>query len=351
MSGQSSNIGKNMQRRHLLTMLPAASILGTPALAQDASGHSAWEAWKTTFLEPDGRVVDSLQDGVSHSEGQGWALLLAAHAEDDASFKQIFDWTERHLAVRHDPLLAWRWRPVDGVTDYNNATDGDIFYAWALLVASRRFGVRAYAERAGEVARAIDDIVVRDAPDGGLLLRPGAEQFTKNGSEIVNPSYIMPLALHSLGGAFGLPRLGQVASDGEALIARIADTGLVPDWVALHADGWRPAETGPYHSYDAMRVALYLVWSGRHAHPAVKQVRALFADRSLAPAVRAHPETLEVLERSSEPGYAALSDLILKTAEAASQTPVRAFTADQPYYPATLHLLTLLAEQTIRATT
>ena len=336
-----------MQRRHLLTMLPAASILGSPLVAQDGSDNSAWESWKSAFLEPDGRVVDILQDGVSHSEGQGWAMLLAAHADDEGGFKQIFDWTERNLAVRHDPLLAWRWRPEEGVTDYNNASDGDIFYAWSLLVASRRFGVRAYAERASEVARAIDEIVVRDAPGGGLLLRPAAEQFSKNGGEIVNPSYTMPVALHSLGGAFGLPRLGQVADDGEALIARIAESGLVPDWVAVDANGWRPAESGPLYSYDAMRVALYLVWSGRYAHPGVTQVRALFDDTSLAPAVSADPATLEVLERSEQVGYAALSDLILQTTSAAPQTPVRDFTADQPYYPATLHLLTLLAEKAI----
>ena len=335
-----------MHRRHFLTILPAAGVAGASPLDHETASLSAWEDWKSAFLAPDGRVVDALQDMASHSEGQGWAMLLAAHFDDRESFARMFDWTEQFLAVRRDALLSWRWRPIEGISDYNNASDGDLFYAWALLVAARRFGIEAYAERSAEVARAIDQILVKPAPGEGLILQPGAERFSENGREILNPSYIMPLALHALGAAFDLPRLGQVADDGEALIGRVALDGLVPDWIAVDGNGWQPASGySTSYSYDALRVALYLVWSGRFAHPAVVRVRDLLGSGMGETPVRVVPESLEVLETSASPGYAALSSLIRNTARSTSAIPMPNFTTAQPYYPATLHLLVLMVSR------
>lgn len=331
-----------MHRRSLLKMLPAVAFANSAFAAPTAAD---WTAWKSAFLTSEGRAVDALQDMASHSEGQGWALLLAVRFDDREAASRIFDWTEQHLAVRRDPLLSWRWRPVEGIADYNNASDGDLFYAWALLNASRRFGSAAYAARAASLARAIDAILVRDSPRGGLLLSPAAERFTTQDGEIVNPSYTMPLALHDLGGAFDLPRLGQVADDGERMIAQIASTGFVPDWVELDADGWRPAQShGSLFSYDALRVALYLVWSGRFAHPAVIRARTLSDDETEGTPVRVDPATGEVLELSNAPGYRAVADLIDGTRHNGTRRPLEAFSVDQPYYPATLHLLALMAE-------
>ncbi len=333
-----------MNRRDLLSLLPAAGMPGAAWAAADATVSAAWDAWKTRFVTPEGRVVDGLQGDASHSEGQGWAMRLAVGFDDPRAFALLQSWTEKFLAVRRDPLLAWRWLPGEGVADFNNASDGDLFYAWALLLAARRFGDAALATRAGELARAIDAILVRDAPGGGLLLRPAAERFSEPGREVVNPSYVMPLALHALGAAFDLPRLGQVAADGEALIARIAERGLVPDWVGLDAAGWHPdASHGPLHGYDAIRVALYLAWSGRFAHPAVTRARTLFATRNDGIPVRSDPATGEVLERSDAPGYAALAAFVRRSGQPLPRSGMPDFTAAQPYYPATLHLLADLA--------
>lgn len=331
-----------MHRRSLLKMLPAVAFANAAFAAPTAAD---WTAWKAAFLTPEGRAVDALQDMASHSEGQGWALLLAVRFGDTEAASRIVDWTEQHLAVRRDPLLSWRWRPAEGVADYNNASDGDLFYGWALLNAARRFGNAAYAARAESLAGAINDILVRDAPGGGLLLAPGAERFTTQDGAVVNPSYTMPLALHDLGAAFDLPRLGRVADDGERMIARIASLGFVPDWVELDPDGWRPAPShGAFFSYDALRVALYLVWSGRVAHPAVLRARTLSDNQTTGTPVRVDPATGDVLELSDAPGYRAVAELIDATRHNVTRGPVVPFSADQPYYPATLHLLALMAE-------
>ena len=109
-----------MNRRACLSLILAA--VATRAVAQDLTNvraltdethplQQAWAAWKTLCLMPDGRVIDGFQSGASHSEGQGYGLVLAAMFGDLQTCRSIVTWTERHLAVREDALLAWRWRP------------------------------------------------------------------------------------------------------------------------------------------------------------------------------------------------------------------------------------------------
>ncbi|WOI57974.1 glycosyl hydrolase family 8 [Palleronia sp. LCG004] len=337
-----------MQRRTILGIAGAASggaLFSLRASARAAAGASDdWSAWKAAFLTPEGRIVDALQGDASHSEGQGWGLLLA-HAEGDReAFDRILDWTDAHLAQRRDPLLAWRWKPGPGIDDYNNASDGDLFHAWALLRAARTRDDPRLAERAERVARAIDTILVRPSPLDGdaLLLRPAAERFSAPGSETINPSYYMPRALQDLAAAFALPRLAQVSTDGEALLARLARSGPLPDWIAITKGGPAPAKgLSALHSYDAMRAALYLVWSARAAHPAVTASRKL--DTTDGVPVSVDPATGAVLERSDAPGYAALSALVAATGQALPAPAPPPFTTRQSYYPATLQLLVRLA--------
>ena len=289
-------------------------------------------------------MVDALQGDASHSEGQGWGMTLATAFDDAEALARMFAWTEAHLAVRQDPLLAWRWRPDAGVTDFNNATDGDLFYAWALLKAARQFGVPHYAERAAAVADAIDKILIREAPNGQLVLRPAAERFSTPDVETINPSYYMPLAMHALAAAFDIPRLARVSDDGEALLARIAKQRLVPDWVEITPEGLQPPMNLPAtYGYDALRVPLYLTWSGRFAHPAVSRARGLVSTQEIESVPVRVDEAGEISERSDAPGYIAVARLLRCTGMAGSSTKIPRFIAQQSYYPATLHLLAVIA--------
>ncbi len=75
-------------------------------------------------------VIDDGNDGISHSEGQAYGLLLAQALGDRDAFRRIEGWTQSKLAIRPDGLMAWKWQ-ADGVADLRNATDGDILRAWA----------------------------------------------------------------------------------------------------------------------------------------------------------------------------------------------------------------------------
>src|SRR5262249_7571905 len=84
-----------------------------------------------------GRVISRDEDGVTTSEGQGYAMLRAVWSDDADVFERVWTWTQQNLRVRGDHLFAWKWK--GGVLDRHSATDADSDIALALVLAARRF--------------------------------------------------------------------------------------------------------------------------------------------------------------------------------------------------------------------
>ncbi|RRH78169.1 glycosyl hydrolase family 8 [Falsigemmobacter faecalis] len=361
-----------MKRRHFLTSTATFAALSAaglrPGLAQSpgalpmsdlflAADHplqEAWATWKTLCLTPEGRVVDGFQDNVSHSEGQGYGLVMAAIFGDRATADRIIGWTAENLAVRPDSLLAWRWNPASTppVSDRNNASDGDLFYAWGLVLCAQRDNRPDLLEAATRIAADLLRRCTVPHPDGSArrLMLPGAAGFREAGVVVVNPSYYMPRAMTDLARATGQTALDSLAADGQALIATLTAQGPVPDWVQISAAGTAPppAQFSKNAGYEAVRVALFQIWSGLAEGPAVRAWAA--ASEAAGPAggavtVWSLPDGA-VLERSSHEGYAAVAALARCTASGGFGAQMPAFTGDQPYYPATLHLMALVAQAT-----
>jgi endoglucanase len=272
-----------LHRRTLLPLLAAPWLAGAaPPPAGLDPGE--WQAFCGRFLRPDGRVVDTFNGGISHSEGQGWALLCAESAEDRAGFDLVLGWTRRALARRGDALFAWRWRPDGGgmVDDPNNATDGDLMIAWALLRAGQRWREPDYTAQGIAVARDVLRLLVRQVGDETVLL-PGATGFEQREHVVLNPSYYAFPALRALAQAVPDPLWLRLAADGLGLLrrARFGRWGLPPDWVALPRSGGRPAPAPGWparFSYDAVRVPLYLAWAGLGREPAVASAVRFWSD-------------------------------------------------------------------------
>lgn len=257
-----------IDRRALLAVMGLMS-LSSGACAQpplSANSLAPWQDYRRRFITADGRVVDTGNKGVSHSEGQGFGLLMALHANDRDSFSSLFQWTEKTLTHPDSGLYAWRYDPSSPtpVADPNNATDGDILIAWALQLAGRRWRNSAYSERAKRLKRAIlDEATLSFA--GHQLLLPGRIGFAKDEAVVLNPSYYV------------WPALDDFAAEDEAwkpLIQQGLDLTaaagfgrwrLPTDWTQIDREGLvspamdRPARFG----FDAVRVPLYLAWSGR----------------------------------------------------------------------------------------
>src|SRR5476649_2943550 len=89
---------------------------------------SDWSIFRQNFISPEGRVIDTGNGNVSHSEGQGYAMLIATAYGDRKTFDRVWKWTQTNLQTRpNDKLLSWLWKPdgsSDGgvVADPNNAS-------------------------------------------------------------------------------------------------------------------------------------------------------------------------------------------------------------------------------------
>lgn len=126
------------------------------------------------------------------------------------------------------------------------------------------------------------------------------------------------------------------------MLAELADGGLAPNWAKVDSVGARPSsEQSADFGYDAIRVALYLIWSGHKDHPAVQGALDFYLRAPDAPTpVVAHVDDGDVTESSTYPGFAAVRDFV-----AGHRPDDGDLNAAQGYYPATLEMLSLLVSE------
>ena len=238
------------------------AFLAILACTNAGATQADWSLFKQHFLQPEGCVVDTVQYGISHSEGQGVTMLLAVYYDDRATFDAVWQWTRRNLQVRDDRLLAWRWSPKDGVTDRNNATDGDMFLAWALLRAHRKWQDPGYLDAAMETIHAIRRQLLRKTSRGMVLL-PGMEGFDKPEGIVINLSYWLFPALQDFAKVDPAPEWAELQQTGINLLleGHFGRWSLPADWILL-GDKLAPAPgLPPRFGYDAVRIPLYLLWA------------------------------------------------------------------------------------------
>lgn len=219
-----------------------------------------WQVFKVMFVLADGRVVDSGNGGVSHTEGQGVTMLLAVQSNDRTTFDAVWKWTQTTLQIRSDKLLAWRWVPGSGVTDTNNATDGDLYIAWALVRASRQWGEPLYLAAAKEILTDVRSKLLRTTSRGVVLL-PGMVGFDKTPGPVLNLSYWLFPAFDELASADPSPDWAALKASGVTLLqqARFGRWALPPDWI--QAGTTLTAYETTRFGYAAIRIPLYLLWA------------------------------------------------------------------------------------------
>lgn len=252
----------------LVLALTGACSTGVQGRTEPAGGW--WRLYKQRFLDRSGRIVDTGNGGISHSEGQGYGMVLAALSNDQDAFAAMARWTDANLSTPGDELYAWRYDPRQPtpVSDPNNATDGDILIAWALALAGRKWKNSDHLDRSARLRAAIrrDCVVERF---GRQLLLPGRIGFAEASNVTVNPSYYVWPALDMFVALDGAATWGAVIASGEKLLrqARFGPLHLPCDWISVtSAISLAPArDKPPRFGFDAIRVPLYAHMSGRTA--------------------------------------------------------------------------------------
>jgi endoglucanase len=340
----------------VLALVWVLASLARPAAAQPPASMTAtdigeFNAWKQRYLQPDGRVIDTGNGGISHSEGQSYGLLFTQSFGDRDDFDRILAWTKTHLSRPYDRLFAWRYKAGDPapVTDMNNATDGDIVIAWALLRAGQQWQDPAYTAFGQEIAASILRLCV--APQNGrLLLLPAADGFVHQTSTTINLSYYVFAGLRALAEALPDPRWQQLEYDGRHVLAESQFGGwnLPPDWENLAngkagrpADGWAAR-----FSWDAVRTPMHAVWGGIVTNTGPVWNAARFWT---APHTVTFPAWTELLEPATAPypGNSGVGAVAMLASAAilhqGSRDTLPSVASAPNYYAASLTLLSRLA--------
>ena len=326
--------------RRLPALILVAACCAFPARAAEAD----WETFKQAFVHPEGRVVDTGQNRISHSEGQGFALLFAVHYRDRAAFERIWQWTRRNLQVRDDALLAWRWES-GAVTDRNNASDGDLLVAWALARAADAWQQPEYTVAARRIAQDVRQKLLRRASHG-LVLLPGMEGFEKPEGLTINLSYWVFPAFPSLARVDPAPEWEELARSGIAILqyAYFGRWRLPPDWLRL-AERVVPGGPQPERfGFDAMRIPVYLVWSRRDSEVLLKPYRDFWGHFAAARELPAWTNLKDdsVDTHGASAGVRAIAQLVAEHPRAGAER-LPALDSQQSYYSAVLLLLTKMA--------
>jgi endoglucanase len=340
-----------MSRLTLGIVMLAAGLLGfsSQGLAH-YDGAADWRQYKARFIASDGRVIDTGNNGISHSEGQGWGLLFAEAFGDRATFDKLWSWTRETLQHKDDALFSWKWDPRkrNPIADLNDAADGDITIAWALARAGQRWHAPSYTTAAERIVADIRRTLFCTV-QGRLALLPGRAGFRRGNKTVINLSYyVYPafLTFARIDSARDWRRLG---GDGLRLLAaaRFGRWGLPPDWLELDSDGTAALAAGlpPRFGFDAVRIPLYLVWAGAGTPKRLAPYLA-FWDHFPNGRIPGWADLKDgtVAPFSGPAGFDAVVQLV-RSVGAGSPAPLPGIGAAADYYSASLTLLARLARR------
>ena len=270
---------------------PTSSVSASAGSLRTLTAREAGEAFLSGYVESDGRVTRRDEGGDTVSEGQAYAMLVAAALNDQQHFTRVWVWTKRNLA-RQDGLLGWRWK--DGqVVDDASASDADLDAARALVIAAAAFGddqLKAEGIRLGTAVLDKETVMTKV----GRVLVSGS--WANHAPYAYNPSYTSPAANALLADATGDKRWTELDLGTRAVTTALLNSAdLPPDWAQVHPDGRIEAmpgaagyvDEGVRYGYDATRMPIRFAESCHPADVALAARLTPALDRSVGdPATR-----------------------------------------------------------------
>ncbi|MGB3835282.1 cellulose synthase complex periplasmic endoglucanase BcsZ [Castellaniella sp.] len=323
-------------------MLTAAGMSGNSQAAQEGQAAAAlqcteqaawshWEIFRQQAISSDGRVIDhSDSRQITTSEGQAYGLFFALVNSDEALFRRLLSWSERHLASGDltGHLPAWLWgRQADGqfgVLDDNSASDADVWMAYALIEAGRLWDEHSYAALGLLLMQRIAREEALDAPGLGWVLLGGREGFVHGRQWTVNPSYMTPQIYQRFAEEAPSSAWVHLNANLKHILLATAPNGYAPDWAVWSAEnhGWADVPKGAQGSYDAVRVYLWIGMLADHQAEAKRLKRHYRRVESLVGKMGQVPQHINIFSGDVDgEGPAGFSAALLPLLRAAPVAP------------------------------
>ncbi|MBO0846496.1 MAG: hypothetical protein J2P22_13885 [Nocardioides sp.] len=218
------------------------------------------EAFLSTYVTSDGRVLRHDQGDDIVSEGQAYGMLIAELAGRDDVVRSIWSWTHAHLATP-DGLLSYHADSQGKVLDAQPASDADVLASYALLRYDGPGAASLHRDGRTLAAAVLEHETVTDSSGRPVLT---AGPWATSDPAVVDPSYLMPGVFEELARLTGDDRWRAMAASSVDLVDQVTQHGhqLPPDWARLQGDRLVPTGTGggsgtPQYGPDAQRVPLW----------------------------------------------------------------------------------------------
>ncbi|WP_157961642.1 glycosyl hydrolase family 8 [Acuticoccus kandeliae] len=304
---------------------------------------SAFAIYKRSFIKADGRVYDPQNGGITHSESQGYGMLLALLADDKETFGKVFGFAKRVLQ-RSDRMFAWKFVPGRGTPDRNNATDGELLIATALSLASMRWNDARYAAEAAAIADVVGRKLIIEQGDYTLLL-PGewGKPERKGSVATINLSYFIPMTLPVMNALAPKYPWRKVYDDS----VRMLDGLIHPpsEWSNVNLYGETVPARGfpPEFSYNAIRIPLYLLQVGEYNATVNRFLYEAWGPRSDKNPFTFDVTTFRSGDRFWDSAYDFLYDLMV-CAQRGTPVPLESYSMKMDnYYASSIHLFAIAA--------
>jgi len=245
------------------TILIVTLFISTGLQALD---YSYWYHFKDRFIEQNGRVIDRYNN-VSHSESQSYGMYFAVTYGDKKTFDSIYNWTNQNLTRNREGLYGWKWGEREdgswGMIDGNNATDGDMWIVYSLLLAYEKWGEKRYLNDAKGLMHNIKEHTVLQIR-GKTFLLPGSYGFSKDDHIKLNPGYYIPFIFEKFYVYDHDQIWKNLVSDSIKMFKKstLSQLKVHPNWINynFHTSECDAINGESIFGFDAIRIPLFLAY-------------------------------------------------------------------------------------------
>lgn len=202
--------------------------------------QDSWQHFKNSFIVDYGQVIDPQQNNMTTSTGQAHAMVRAVHENDRTAFQGTWQWSKDHLQYRNDDkLLSHIWeKDAAGVyrtTNTNASCDANQQMAYALLQAGKLWRNTRYDQEGQQLAQEWWRLCVIER-SGTLYVAAFADG--DNDLRPIDPAVFNPAIYRYLSTRVSGLQWDTLITDGYSnYLTVIQDSGTLPNWLLLSADG------------------------------------------------------------------------------------------------------------------
>ncbi len=226
-----------------------------------------WSVFKRNFITPEGRVIDRYNQDITHTESIGYGMFFAVSYGDQKTFYLVREWLKKNMSLGQTNLYGWKWGKNDkgewGMLDPNNATDGDMWIAYSMLLAYEKWKDNYLLQEAKSLIKSIKENTIIKY-NGKVLLLPAQFGFNKDDYIKLNPSYTIPFIFEKFAHYDNDPIWKTLIYDSVDMFqnSALGNLKIHPDWIKIDKSSKQYTYFGDesIFGFDSIRTPLFIAY-------------------------------------------------------------------------------------------